>query len=155
TVGCSHLHPCLPVRHPMRRAGRILLGFAAAFVALGAGFSIFVLANRYEQPQNSQRTDYVEPPPVADDLSWASYGGDPGQTRYSRIDQITPENVAHLRRAWVYRTGELERRGRLAKQGKFQATPLLAAGNLVFCTPFSRVIALDPATGTERWVYDP
>ena len=139
----------------MRRAGRILLGFAAAFVALGAGFSIFVLANRYEPPQNSERTDYVEPPPVADDLSWASYGGDPGQTRYSRIDQIMPENVAHLRRAWVYRTGELERRGHLAKQGKFQATPLLAAGNLVFCTPFSRVIALDPATGTERWVYDP
>jgi quinoprotein glucose dehydrogenase len=25
----------------------------------------------------------------------------------------------------------------------------------VVCTPFNRVIALDPATGSERWVYDP
>ncbi|MGE0799465.1 MAG: pyrroloquinoline quinone-dependent dehydrogenase [Lautropia sp.] len=43
----------------------------------------------------------------------------------------------------------------MARHGKFQATPILAAGHLVFCTPFARVVALDPATGSERWVHDP
>ena len=54
-----------------------------------------------------------------------------------------------------YHTGELSRRGRWAREGKFQNTPILAAGNLVVCTPFNRVVALDPASGLERWVYDP
>ena len=40
-----------------------------------------------------------------------------------------------------------------------QSTPILlprAAGeHLVYCTPFNRVIALDPGTGRERWSYDP
>ena len=91
---------------------------------------------------------------TGDDLSWTSYGGDPGQTRYSTTRQITRENVGHLAIAWTYRTGELERRGRWARYGKFQTTPILSAGHLVFCTPFSRVVALDPATGVERWFYD-
>jgi len=29
------------------------------------------------------------------------------------------------------------------------------AGTLFFCTPFNRVIALDPVTGDEKWVHDP
>ena len=33
--------------------------------------------------------------------------------------------------------------------------PRHAGRSLVFCTPFSRVIALDPATGKERWSYAP
>ena len=135
---------------------RILLAVVVALGALLSAAGLYLHMNRYVPPQAHQAAvPFEAPSPAPDDLSWTSYGGDPGQARQSAIGQIDRANVAHLRRAWVYRTGEIERRGRWAKDGKFQNTPLIAAGHLVVCTPFSRVIALDPATGNERWIYDP
>ncbi|HEX7969849.1 MAG TPA: pyrroloquinoline quinone-dependent dehydrogenase [Stellaceae bacterium] len=86
---------------------------------------------------------------------WPAYGGDPGASRYSSARQITTANVQQLTVAWTYHTGEAERRGAAFSRSAFQATPVLAEGKLVFCTPFDRVIALDPATGREIWVFDP
>jgi quinoprotein glucose dehydrogenase len=120
-----------------------------------AAAATLVWMNRYVPPQQ-QRPAYVKPAAVPDDLSWVSYGGDPGQQRHSAIRQITPSNVAHLQVAWTYRTGETtERRGKWTRYAKFQATPIVVAGSLVLCTPFARVIALDPVNGKERWVHDP
>lgn len=81
---------------------------------------------------------------------WPAYGGDAGGHRFAPLDQITRGNVAGLRLAWVYRTGDLMR-GR----GRFEATPLLVDGTLFVSTPLARVVALDPASGAERWTYDP
>ncbi len=130
------------------------IGAAAAGLALLGG-GAFVHAFQYRPPQGNVPAGAASWTPVADDLSWTNTGGDPGHGRYSALAQITPANVAHLAPAWTYRTGELERRGAAARRGKFQATPILAAGNLVLCAPFNRVIALNPATGAERWAYDP
>ncbi len=55
-----------------------------------------------------------------------------------------------LRLAWVYRTGDY-----LRDRGRFEATPLVVDGALYVSTPVARVVALDPARGTERWTYDP
>ncbi|MCY3841176.1 MAG: pyrroloquinoline quinone-dependent dehydrogenase [Gammaproteobacteria bacterium] len=38
---------------------------------------------------------------------------------------------------------------------KFRATPILVGGKLIASTGFNRVFALDPATGTEIWTFDP
>ncbi len=81
---------------------------------------------------------------------WPAYGGDVGGRRYAPLAQITNANVSGLRPAWVYRTGDL-----LDGRGRFEATPLLVDGTLYVSTPLARVIALDPATGTERWTFDP
>src|SRR5580700_3423239 len=35
---------------------------------------------------------------------WHNYGGDPGATRYSPLDQIKPSNVKQLKVAWVHHT---------------------------------------------------
>src|SRR5258708_6426163 len=78
-----------------------------------------------------------------------------GRTRFSGAAQITKANVARLAVAWTYHTGEAARRGAAFKRSAFQATPVLADGKLVFCTPFDRVVALDPASGAELWVFDP
>jgi quinoprotein glucose dehydrogenase len=90
---------------------------------------------------------------------WMHYGGDEGGSHYSPLSQIDRENVARLELAWSYRTGDIERHPDRKAFASFHATPLLlpdAAGQaLVTCTPFNRIIALDPATGRERWVYDP
>ena len=85
---------------------------------------------------------------------WPSYGNDPGGTRYSPLLQIDRDNVANLRVAWTYRTGEV---GGVAPYAHtaFEATPLMVDGTLILSTPYNRVIALDPETGKERWSYDP
>ena len=59
-----------------------------------------------------------------------------------------------LEQAWVYRTGEAERLGKRFSKTAFQVTPILVEGSLVFCTPSQRIVALDPANGQERWMFD-
>jgi quinoprotein glucose dehydrogenase len=88
-------------------------------------------------------------------MSWSSYGGDPGGTRYAPLAQIDRANVGALEVAWTYRTGELGED--FASQGKmaFEAAPILAQGRLYLSTPLNTVIALDPATGEEFWRHDP
>ncbi len=86
---------------------------------------------------------------------WPAYGGDPGGTRYSPLDQITPGNVMHLEQAWVYRTGEDYTDTEDGEKAAFEATPIVVDGVMYLSTQTNRVIALDPDTGMERWVYDP
>lgn len=80
---------------------------------------------------------------------WPAYGNDAGGTRYSAAAEITSANVKDLRLAWVMRTGDF-----LGERGRFEATPLLVRGTLYVSTPLGSVLALDPATGAERWKYD-
>ena len=80
---------------------------------------------------------------------WAYYGGTQDGIRYSSQDQITRQNVEELEVAWIYHSGEMERRGPdLITNSSTQNTPTLVAGSLMICTPHNRLIALDPATGT-------
>ncbi|MFW2404491.1 MAG: pyrroloquinoline quinone-dependent dehydrogenase [Gammaproteobacteria bacterium] len=94
-----------------------------------------------------------------DNTGWIDHGGDRGGSRYSSLGLINRDNVEALRPAWTYRTGDGA--GVLDEAGHagLQATPILVpeegGGALVFCTPFNEVIALDPATGQERWRFDP
>jgi glucose dehydrogenase len=91
---------------------------------------------------------------------WPSYGRDPGGMRYSPLAQIHRGNVSALRPAWVYRTGDVNLRGRRDYQAGgrlpgFQATPLVVDGVMYLSTPSSRVIALEAETGRELWTFDP
>jgi len=93
--------------------------------------------------------------PRASTDEWTAYGGDNSGTRYSALTQIQRGNVRDLQLAWIYRTAE-SGDGAAAKQKlTFEATPLFVDGTLYFPTAFAKVIALDPLTGRERWVFDP
>ena len=88
---------------------------------------------------------------------WPVYGNDPGGSRFSKLKQINTGNVNKLKLAWTYQTGELktyEGTGALEKAA-FEATPIMIEGVLYFSTPSDRVIALDAASGREKWVFDP
>jgi quinoprotein glucose dehydrogenase len=91
----------------------------------------------------------------AADKTWAFYGGDAGGTRYSTLKQITAANVAKLKVAWTYHTGALSPKTDLNEKAAFEATPILIDGTLYLTTPFNTIIALDPASGKERWTFDP
>jgi glucose dehydrogenase len=87
---------------------------------------------------------------------WPAYGGDAGGQRHAALPGLTRERVAALAPAWTYRHGDVsDGTGDVRSTSAFQATPILVDDTLFLCTPFNRVIALDPATGAERWVFDP
>ncbi|MGH7507757.1 MAG: PQQ-binding-like beta-propeller repeat protein, partial [Longimicrobiales bacterium] len=86
---------------------------------------------------------------------WTAYGGDPGGMRFSPLSAIDRGNVARLEPAWTYRTGDIVDPAADTPGTRFEATPIVVWETLYFSTPFNRVIALDPETGKERWVFDP
>src|SRR5947208_4061188 len=88
-------------------------------------------------------------------VDWSANGRDAEGTRYSPASEITRNNVNRLEVAWTYRTGETDPRFKTEKPTAFEATPLVVDGTMYLGTPLGRVIALDPATGRERWVFDP
>jgi quinoprotein glucose dehydrogenase len=86
---------------------------------------------------------------------WPYYGGDAGGSRYSPLAEINRSNVAELRIAWEYHTGDVSDGSGGRRKSAFEATPIVVDGTMYVSTPFNRVIALDPRTGTEKWSFDP
>lgn len=95
-----------------------------------------------------------DPSPMAAGADWPAYGGTYAAQRYSPLAQITPENVGKLQRAFVFHTGDLPSHY-AAKTYGAENTPLKVGDMLYVCTPKSRVIAIDAASGRERWRFDP
>ncbi len=92
---------------------------------------------------------------IAAAQEWRHYGGDPGEQHYSPLQQITRANVRGLKVAWEWKTGETPKPEFQTTPGAFEVTPLMIGGVLYLSTPYNRVVALDAATGHERWSYDP
>ncbi|MEP7336598.1 MAG: pyrroloquinoline quinone-dependent dehydrogenase [Acidobacteriota bacterium] len=101
-------------------------------------------------PRHSQAADGKASP-----NDWPAYGRDAGGSRYSPLNQINRENAAKLKIAWEYHTGAEEVKAVSSKNAAFESTPILVDGLLYLTTPYNRVIALDPATGAEKWTFDP
>ena len=97
--------------------------------------------------------------PVTGDPGWPTYAGAEGGTRYSPLNQINRSNVEDLEIVWTYNTGHLDLAPQLRPMVGFQVTPILlpeeAGRHLVLCDPLNRIMALNPATGEERWLFDP
>lgn len=83
-------------------------------------------------------------------VDWQVTGGEPGNSRYSTLDQINRDNVATLRAAWTYHTGDMP-----AAHSEIQATPIAVDGVLYATTPALAVIALRADSGTLIWKFDP
>ncbi|MBO1358719.1 PQQ-binding-like beta-propeller repeat protein [Acetobacter sacchari] len=89
--------------------------------------------------------------PAHDD--WPAYGRDNDATRSSPLDQITPENVGKLQRAFVYHTGSKPGPGQ-ANKWAAETTPIKVGDGLYTCSALDDIIKLDPATGKEVWRHD-
>ncbi len=88
----------------------------------------------------------------ADD--WHQYGRTPYGQRYSPLKQITTDNVNTLQVAWTYQTGDVKLPDDIGET-TYQVTPLKVRDTLYLCTPHNWAIALDAATGKEKWKFDP
>jgi len=89
--------------------------------------------------------------PVGD---WPLYAG-ARSSHFSPLSQIDPGNVGALELAWTHRSGDYFDGSGDSGVTAGQATPIVANDTLYYCTSFMRVFALDPETGTEKWVFDP
>ncbi|MFZ8928616.1 MAG: PQQ-dependent dehydrogenase, methanol/ethanol family [Pseudohongiellaceae bacterium] len=82
----------------------------------------------------------------ADVGNWLTYGRTYQEQRFSPLDQINDENIDQLGLAW-----SLE----LPTNQNVESTPLAIDGVLYLTLPWSRVVAVDGATGEQLWLYDP
>src|SRR5665213_89200 len=78
--------------------------------------------------------------------NWLTHGGNWQETRYSRLTGINANNVAALKPAW---SAEFD-----TTRGQ-EATPIVVDGVMYVSTSWSKVYALDAATGRQIWYYDP
>ena len=136
---------------------RIALGASGAVVLLFAlcGFTLGILNKpRPLMALPGARVAMADPALLQPGADWPAYGGSYAARRYSPLAQITPDNVGSLRRAWMIHTGDLPS---AAAKGTYGAenTPLKVGDSLYVCTPKNIVIALDPATGRQKWRFDP
>jgi len=78
--------------------------------------------------------------------NWLTHGRTYAEQRFSPLTQINAENVADLGLAWYY---DLD-----TDRGQ-EATPIIVDGRMYVSTAWSKVKALDAATGELLWAYDP
>lgn len=143
---------------PSRKAGFSLAG--VLFLGLVVAGALAFLPNRgYEHLEDvpaiadaSLSTDVgnAQPADTPAPGDWAAYGRDSAATRYSPLEQITPDNVGDLEVAWQYRTGDV-----LDHRWGAETTPLKIGNDVFLCTSRNILISLDAATGEENWRYDP
>jgi quinoprotein glucose dehydrogenase len=95
-----------------------------AFAALAAGAAGIVTPAAQSSP----------------DTGWTGYGGGPDNSRYFPSKQITRGNVSRLQVAWTYPFGDTG------------SSPIIVRGVIYGRGRNGSLIALDAATGKERWV---
>jgi alcohol dehydrogenase (cytochrome c)/quinohemoprotein ethanol dehydrogenase len=78
--------------------------------------------------------------------NWLTHGRTYSEQRFSPLKQINDTNANRLGLAWYY---DLD-----TNRGQ-EATPLVVNGVMYFTTAWSKVIALNAATGARVWSYDP
>ncbi|KDR88887.1 glucose dehydrogenase [Agrobacterium sp. TS43] len=88
------------------------------------------------------------------DGDWHQYGRTPYGQRYSPLTQVNVDNVSQLKEAWRYQTGDVKLPDDVGET-TYQVTPLKIGNTLYICTPHNWAIAIDAATGKEKWKYDP
>ncbi len=88
-------------------------------------------------------------------VDWAVWGGESGATHYSELSEINRSNVARLKQAWIWKTGETPLDPYKTRPGMFEDTPLMIDGVVYVTTPYNRVVALDAESGKQLWAYDP
>jgi quinoprotein glucose dehydrogenase len=102
---------------------------APNFIVLIALFFILSCKNK------TSEQDYTQ---------WSEYLGGPERNHYSSLTQINTSNVAGLKKAWEYKSGD---------SGQVQCNPIVVNGILFGVTASNHVFALNAATGVEMWTY--
>ena len=83
---------------------------------------------------------------TATSKDWPTIGLDYAETRFSKLNQITTDNVKKLGLEWTYP---------LESSRGVEATPVVVDGIMYVTASWSVVHAIDARTGKRIWTYDP
>lgn len=129
----------------------------AVAVLVSVGVAGFAMTQDAHDVAGSLPTDVVNATPAlggnVPSGEWHQYGRTQYGQRYSPLDQINTENVGTLKVAWQYQTGDVKLPDDVGET-TYQVTPLKIGDTLYMCTPHNWAIALDAASGKEKWKYD-
>jgi quinohemoprotein ethanol dehydrogenase len=119
------------------------------------GIAVFLVASpacnqaRLPSENPARRADVNESHIINADRepqNWMTYGRTYDEQRFSPLTQINAQNISQLGLAWYY---DLDtRRGQ-------EATPIVVDGVMYFTSAWSKVFALNAASGQLLWSYDP
>jgi len=87
----------------------------------------------------------------SNNTEWRTYAGSKEGNRYSANEQITTGNVARLKIAWQFSSGDKDS----ANRSQNQCNPIMVDGILYATSPKLKLFALDAATGVQKWIFDP
>ncbi len=76
--------------------------------------------------------------------TWGEYGGAPDSAQYSALKQVDRTNVAQLKIAWSYSTGD---------GNNYRFNPLMRHGQLYVLAKNNAIVALDALSGKEIWTH--
>ena len=76
--------------------------------------------------------------------NWLTYNGDYMSQRYSRLDQITPDNVTSLELKWILQNQVF---------GAWQSNPIIVDGVMYVTERPNSVMAVDASTGRVFWKF--
>ncbi|MYB54405.1 MAG: PQQ-binding-like beta-propeller repeat protein, partial [Acidobacteriia bacterium] len=82
---------------------------------------------------------------ASEPANWLTYNGTYFSQHFSGLTGINRYNVDELELQWVYQASSTD---------KFQATPLVVDGLMYITEPPNKLVALDPTTGREFWIFE-
>jgi len=84
-------------------------------------------------------------------VDWRIAGGSKQSNHYSALKQINTHNVKQLQQVWEYHSNDADLQG----SSQIQCNPIIVNGVLYGTTPHLRLVALDAATGEQKWMFNP
>lgn len=99
---------------------------------IGMMVLLYSCAKKAQEPSN---IDYSK---------WEEYQGGPDRNQYSTLQQITLQNVQHLKMAWTHQVSD---------SGQMQMNSIMVDDIVYGIGPDVRPFALDAATGKEIWTH--
>jgi len=129
----------------------------AMLVALLANIALLAGSAMHDPQEVNGTLPTVDIKPAASSVpaeDWTAYGRTQEGVRYSPLMQINEKNVKDLQVAWQYETGD-HKNANDPGEITSEMTPLKVGNMLYLCSPHQILIALDAASGKEKWRFDP
>lgn len=152
-LGLALLIPAV-TRNMLRvKSSKVSLTASLVLVLVVLGYSIFNDPQQINGEITTPQPAQAAATPGVADQDWPAYGRTQAGVRYSPLNQINDANVKNLSVAWTFRTGE-HQTAEDSGETTNEVTPIKIGDSMYFCTAHQNLIALDPATGKEKWRFD-